>query len=542
MTRKASAEQGQVLVLFGAALVSLLAVSALVVDVGLLLSSQQRQRSLADTAALSGVQELQRVPTRAVGAAEREEARGAAMARIVSSLGASGSPTCATGGAPTADADTDGKRGYAADVVGCAITGTDFQVSIVTPSPICADCPRNDRARTLLVEVMRPNVPTLLARVVGLTSWSIRRTSVANLGRFTGEYGLITLRPPRYIAGVDANAADLDIHGSTTELVIVNGDVGVNTNLIYNGNGAKVTLDESRLVDYFDTNQGWTGLPQGRRIGTMIPDPNYAYPTRSGAPTYSTAAQASLAANQCRNEMNQVPDEYTVGGLPIKSLNPAVVTCLKPGIYQFMPAAMEKKVVLLTSGVYFFDQGLFVHGTLIGGYKQNQPGVAIVFRRQLGLLDAANAELFALNAGRRFLDPNGQEANAAIGFDGLRIETGGKQSVKLTIMVERDPNCLVVQPYPTQCGDAGNNTLHLSGGATLYLAGVQYAPSDNIDIAGSTSGTGYAGQVVAWTATYRGDVRVRQEYMGAGGNGVARLDAACTGTGSTGTEAAACHP
>ena len=110
-------------------------------------------------------------------------------------------------------------------------------------------------------------------------------------------------------------------------------------------------------------------------------------------------------------------------------------------------------------------------------------------------------------------------------------------------MVAKDPNCIPQRPYPSTCADLQNKTLSMSGGGKLYLAGVQYAPSDHVAIGGGAAGLGHAGRIVAWTIKYHGGVNIEQAYPGvSAGNGVIRLDAACSGAGATGATHSSCNP
>jgi hypothetical protein len=105
--------------------------------------------------------------------------------------------------------------------------------------------------------------------------------------------------------------------------------------------------------------------------------------------------------------------------------------------------------------------------------------------------------------------------------------------LKMTLIVLRDGypggnNCPVVLPYPGGCDDNHNGALDLAGGTALYLAGVQYAPSDNSSIAGSSDGQGYAGQIWAWTLKYAGTTTLNQEGANVEGPGNIRIDTACS--------------
>lgn len=65
----------------------------------------------------------------------------------------------------------------------------------------------------------------------------------------------------------------------------------------------------------------------------------------------------------------------------------------------------------------------------------------------------------------------------------------------------------------------------------MALAGVQYAPTDNVVISGGSAGAGDVGQIIAWTLKYDGGTTINQRYPGSTGNGILRIDAACSGPG-----------
>ena len=104
---------------------------------------------------------------------------------------------------------------------------------------------------------------------------------------------------------------------------------------------------------------------------------------------------------------------------------------------------------------------------------------------------------------------------------------------------QRDTRCTPVWPFPSACDNTAenqNDAIDLSGGSALYLAGVQYGPSDNMKIAGNTSSGGYVGQIIAWTVFYTGGSTIRQDGPNGPDLGILRLDAACTAPGT------ACNP
>jgi Putative Flp pilus-assembly TadE/G-like len=535
--RREGSEKGQVFVMVAAALTVLLGFSALVVDVGMLWNAQQNHRSIADAAALAGAQEMQIYGLRGINSAAREEARYAAMQQIKDRTGATAMPTCAVGGAPTSDLDGDGKMGYAADVRNCAFPGTDFMGSVLSPSAACRTC---EIERSIMVEVAS-GVPTFFAGLFGRDSWAVRKTSVATI-TYSADFAVLTLRPP--VVGSTTNAGDVSLNGSGTHLHVSIGDIGTNTNMVLTG-GALVTIDEGYKAHHYDAAPAWTQPPPAKKLINLITDPNHGYPTRVGVPTFANLAAARMTDAECNTLRAGVPTLYKWGGVAISAVPDVTkIQCLKPGIYTFMPVASTQDMILFAPGAYFFDAGLRVRSVAIGGYEAGSPGVVLVFTENSGgRLDANNAEVFALNAGGRFAGGTGAEATAARAIDGVPVQTGGELNLVITLMVTKDPNCVPVTPYPTACNDNGNKALSMAGGGSLYLAGVQYAPTDNVTFSGGSAGQGNAGRIVAWTVTYSGGTKMIQQYPGEReGNGILRLDAACTGAGTLSMSSSLCNP
>jgi hypothetical protein len=105
----------------------------------------------------------------------------------------------------------------------------------------------------------------------------------------------------------------------------------------------------------------------------------------------------------------------------------------------------------------------------------------------------------------------------------------------MSLLVKKDASCSVPtypQSEPNGCTDSNNKTLNMAGGGSLDIEGVQYAPTDNVEIHGGSSGTGQVGQIWAWTLFYSGGTQINQQGAGSIGPGVLRLDAACTAPGT----------
>lgn len=530
-------QRGQVLPLFALFLVVLLGFAALSIDVSGALSARRSYRSAADAAALAGAQDLQKGTGRAVTDVERTRARTHAMDRLISLMGASSPPMCPLD----------------VDVIDCALPGTGYRVSIKTPSPSCVSC---DPARSIQVTVRNPAYGLTFARVLGQTTWDVASTSVAGL-TYGRSYTIVTLRPPRKM-GSTFDVKDITLDGGTVVDVVI-GDVGSNSNMNYSGLGSLLKLADGYSMYYFDplSGPGWGTNPPGQKIPQLIADPDYQYPSMVGAPTWGDARESqanvpgkpvttAAGSSTCAAEWAKVDKTRYVA---VATTLPTRVYCYEPGIYDPAASSGPQKaqieastanVALLKPGAYYLKGGLDVGGSLIGGYEESLPGVALMFDECLNncIFNGNNAVLIALNAGTRFPATygGGAPATAAVDWQGQLVQTSGASSptppILMSILVKKDPGCYVptsapfVEPGP--CNASKNKTLNIKGTGSLVLHGVQYLPTDNVEIGGNSGTTGRVGQIIAWTLKYSGGVAINQEGVDGGGPGVLRLDAACT--------------
>jgi hypothetical protein len=329
-----------------------------------------------------------------------------------------------------------------------------------------------------------------------------------------------------------------------------------------------------------DDDQGW--YPPATPVGTphvdMIADPNYRYPLMTGslgtAPTFSdarTSTCGAVGANPactsaaldatCLNEAtNNVPSVYSF--MPTMLATPAKIYCYNPGIYDTTNSKQlsigPAELVILrhgAAGAYYFKSGMDVGGRLIGGYQAGAPGVALMFDEagpgncSYCIFATNSALVISINAGTKYpaTATTGAAATAARDWNNVLVETSGPFSpsppILMSVLVKKDTNgsggaqgCVVptgAGPYvePTACDANKDKTLSLLGNANIILEGVQYAPTDNIEIGGNSSSTGRVGQVIAWTLKYSGGIRINQEGPGSEGNGILRIDAACSAPG-----------
>jgi len=537
-----SGSKGQILPLTVLMMVTLIGITGLAIDVSSALSTQRYERAITDAASLAGAQDLQRAGTRrAPGPTEQSNARRHAMDVLVKQLGASSTPSTAVGSA-------------CLTATGCALPGTPYSASIETPSPSCIDCADHPEL-AVQVTLQNPSFGLSFSRLLGQSQWRVASTSVASIVH-SRAYGVFMLRPPlppnnRNLT--DPNEDDFFITGGS--ILNITGDIGTNTNLVYSGTNSLINLDSSDCsptCDYrgyhFDAYQAasWVGKPPTpQQIQAPILDPGYRIPVRSATvPTYSTEAQA-LDTTGCAAQQALVPAAYKMqNGISIKDLPASQVFCYKPGVYQFQinnskggttnPTAFLLEPGTGNGGVFWLDKGLSNSSTIVGGYQPGTPGVALVFpecKNSQCQLSGQSSDLLALNFGDQYSNPSGTRAMAAqCGSDcqvAGPVQAGTTPPVLMSLMVVPDPGCYVDVQEPPTCNESNNKTLNLPGGGNLFVAGVQYAPTDNVNIKGNATTTGTLGELISWTVKFDSSF-LNLESAAVEKSGVLRLDRACS--------------
>jgi hypothetical protein len=382
-----------------------------------------------------------------------------------------------------------------------------------------------------------PTFGLTFARILGQDTWNVGVSAVAGL-QFNKSYTIVALRPPKGEAIPDVRSMRVD---GNTHVFVSRGDVGTNANMTYGGTDSWIQLDSGYRMYYFDPSNPalWGSNPPSSQITALIPDPFYPIPVKGSSPPVGTedvAGCPDIAADILANP-NYAPS-VPVDGLGAPDMTK--IHCYTKGVYP--NAAWDLNIpngtlAILEPGLYFMDGLLDVQGGLIGGYEPNSEGVALVFQESVGtqFKNRTTGTIVALNAGDRFGNPSGDEATAAHDYSGGLVQTNTTPAVLMTVIVQRDPRCPVTYPFPADCNNAAENTnksIDLSGGSGLYLAGVQYAPTDNITVAGNATTGGYVGQIWAWTIKYTGGSVINQEGAQAEEPGILRLDAACTAPGT----------
>ncbi len=584
-------QHGQVIVLFAFSLVALLLVVALVLDVARAYAALRYQSGVADAAALAGAQDLQDLDasgntTMSVSTADYPVAQCDAYNLLVRQLAAPPPPAVPATLDCTSATVLNGFGWSATTTTYTAVVGS-YTVQITTPYP-----PASNGDRAVKVGIRQTNFGLTFGNAVcllpgsgcvsGAPSWSPAVASVAG-GGFGGQYAVVTLRGSHWLKKQDANYDDITLTGGST-LNVVQGDVGTNTDLVTNGCGtssasALILASGAKLDHYDDISVTWCNpVPKDHVIQFPVPDPDY-WATASSAlsstpPTYSTASAAQDAG--CANvggsaspglTLTDIGKTYSPANWPgltkAGDLSTTNTVCYKPGIYTFdIHNTSNTTVVLLEPGMYWFNAGLTMYGPMIGGYAADQPGVTLVFPEgsQCTATGGSAACNFAGNNSPLVALNMGSCTPSSVASSPLCAETSGATpapswdattstwtgspvaqvsfagphgstiTVPETLIVTHDPGCYVQADAtePTSCSDTSNNVLNIPGGGSLYVAGVQYAPSDNVHISGGSGSNGTVGQIIAWTVTYNGSATVNEFYPGSIGNMVLRLDTVCS--------------
>lgn len=481
-------EAGQVLPIAALFMFALLLFAALAVDVTSVLSAERFYTTTADASALAGAQDLQKGTTKVITNTERTRARTHAMDVLWRELGADFKPVV---GACAPDSD----------ITECALPGTPYLVSVVTPAPHCVRCDVN---RALKVTVRNPTYDLSFANLVGQGSWNVESSAVAAL-EFKGNYALIALKP------VDSNFQDgVRGNGSGTVIKVDGGDIGTNTNAELNS--ATFDIAPGYDIHYLDDSVGmqWGPPPPGVLNQSEIPDPQPPAPSFDGADTWDAQADGVVACPDEVIALDTVPDD---------------VVCYAPGIYRkiknndrFEVGNSDKTYLL--PGAFKFEGGMDVGGWLYGGLVANQPGV-ILYIPSDEELDANNAEAMVLNTA----------ATAPQDWSDPPADMVNDKGLMVTIYSPRIEACFN-GTIPIECPkeeDKNEPDIKLAGQSELSIKGVVYTPTKAIGIRGGSGTNAIDGQIIGWTQEWSGGSTLNLTYPDSDGIGLLRLDAACTG-------------
>lgn len=584
-------EQGQILVLAVLMMFALIAIAGLAIDVSGAFLEERWERSVADSASLAGAQDLQTPDRTLPGNTDRSRARQHAMDILVIELKATSTPAtdvaspclqvpgCALPGTPYVVSIHAGVEGTLP--IPTCVSDCDARRAVQVNVSRC----------TLQGGTCVPNFQLTFSRVFpAFRSWNVSTASVAGIVH-ARQVGVVTLRPPKpRNNGGDANENDLVVDGNNTRVIVGDSDVITNTNVSCSGTNAEIDLDVAQgfAIYYFDPYRLWDGSsgtssglcsnpPPGIPITSAVDDPGYAYPSRptdaahiySKGPNSDPNNQAKGTdplhagydpnySTRCAAQQSSVPAAYRElkTSQRVNDSTQVTAVCLRPGIYNYKieakdPASGNPDVFLLEPGVYFLDYGADVSSTLIGGYVGARPGVpspgvAVVLGESNSpngnpgqMITSSATSVLALNFGDRYCpvpatDPcplGASWASPAIGVGGpVQTLDASGAPIPITVMVQHDPTCTVVNYDPVACNENQNQTLKLTGGGNIFLAGVQYAPTDNVVLKGNASQGAEVGAMWAWTLKFTGGTVYRIQASNPQMIGNLRLVRACSPT------------
>lgn len=520
--------RGQVIVLVAFVMVVLIGFVGLAVDVGMAYAEYRYEKAVAEAASLAGGQDLQQPategghPERTIDDSHRLNARTHALELLVKELGA-GAPSCSP----------------SADIVQCPLPGTPYVVSIHTPSLTCVDCSPN---LAVQVTVEHPKFGLFFPRIFGHTDWDIGATSVAGIN-YGIRYGLVTLRPPDPNRNNtnDPNNCDVDVSGNGTRVVVRGGDIGSNTTACTSGANAYIELDSGYHIYHFNAGEPWLkidGEPVGIRSQHLIADPLYLTDQDLVDIKAALDADGRRWASQVAGE--DVDCAAAATWAPGADV-PAGAKCYKPGIYpDASPHAFSTTVdAFLYPGVYYFEGSVSVGAgaTLIGGNtsRETQPngGVALIMAKDKTLSVGGTGSGIDLNRGPTDCADDGCRAGPAVATSGGKVMVAPDGTL-ITLIVERWPGCFNAG-MPRLCTDTNNDnfnrSLSLQGSGVLYVAGIVYAPSDQVRVrSDNTDQEGTIGQIISWTVDYTGNTALNQLAFSRDTPGILRIDAACSRT------------
>jgi Flp pilus assembly protein TadG len=544
--RNATRQEGQVLVLFALMIVAMLAFASLAIDVSGAYVAERFQKTVTDAVSLAGAQDLFDPTSRAVNSTQQQTALKNAMKDLAIELNVVPVPSC-----PQVSFGSGTGAGW--KIVDCSLGTGQYHAWLTTPSPSCVSC---DPRRSVQVTLGRPSFDVTFGRLFGQKTWNIAATSVS--GTAPGiRYGLVVLRPQTPRRGCTTSTDilnDVEVKGDNTTLTIRNGDIGSNTSVYSNSStgGALVVLNTGFHIYHLCPQEVWNGGADGVTIQPPpLNDPNYVTSDQFNA-MFAYLQTNSLFANQDAGKVTPCPPSSATVNPP------AGATCYLPGYYpsgactgggQCAFTVQSSETVYLLPGVYAFGGNVNINGTLIGGNVSGQPGVALLFKKDDGAghpyvfqgpSGSSSSLGISLNMGDSICAQDSCRATpvGVLTFPLLETQT----HVPITIVVEKYPGCF--EPgttTPTACTDTNNDNqnklINLSGGSQLDVAGIIYAPTDQLQLKGKTGAHSTLGQVVAWKITYTGGTSYDQSFPGLFYSGVVRIDAAC----SKGSPATPCN-
>jgi hypothetical protein len=462
ITRRASREGGQVLVLFAGGLIGLIAIAALVFDTGQSLLDRRAEQNVADAAALAGARYLPGACTTAPSVATCSQAIAAAtaVAQVNGYVDGTAGHTVVVKSPPGPEAEFAGVPGH-----------IEVQISGSRPS--------------------------FFSGVLGLTAWKTSAIGVArNANDVTLPYSLLALDP---------SSCDVNKIAGNGGTVSLGGTLHVDSNcspgaLLISGSGG-LAAPECDFVGSKDVNGGAVDGCVAETSGAQVSgDPLKGLP----APTKPALASIPTRISGTKTAPAPCPNS----GKPGAATETAPALCnftssyagevwrVYPGYY---PGGLRFTggTVYMDPGVYWIGGGGFqvrggvVKSTAIGDNTGTLGGGVLIYNSQDqdATLMAACASNPAANAGcYDSIQLNGSGAGLSL----MPIQSGPYKN--MVIFVDR-----TLTEYP------GAADINLDGSSsTINISGTIYAPKGYVVINGGSS-FALSTQIICWDFKINGN-------------------------------------
>ena len=292
-----------------------------------------------------------------------------------------------------------------------------------------------------------------------------------------------------------------------THVIVSKGDVGTNANMTYCGSGKPTlhwTADTRWTTSIRSTARsgGPRPDPKATKIGNVVPDPAYPVPQKGLTPpvgAVDTTGCAAIAAASVR-------ESARLRAIPFR-LRPEPPDMTKITCYQ--TGRIQRRDVTVNNGTLAHPgaRALLLRWRIERPRQRDRWIHAGEPRGRPRLPRIPGSTEFKTDR-RRIRCPTdrcpqcwykvwqsriGVEATAALDYSGAsdRQTNGTTPQTLMTLIVPPDQSVSgrvsVSHRRARTSAENKNKSIDLSGGTGLYLAGVQYAPTDNITIAGNSS-------------------------------------------------------
>lgn len=465
-TERRRGERGQILVIFAGGLVLIMAIAAIVFDVGQNLLDRRTEQNVSDAAALAGARYV-------VGAAYTYHG------------GCAAAPT----GLPAIDAACDiaADSGYH--------DGVDGRTVRVDMPPIA---PSAFSGLPGYIEVQIGSTrPSFFAGLLGVANQKVGALGVAtNASDIALPYSLLALDPH--------GCASNKINGAPGTIVTTNGTVHVDSDctngaILLSGNGV-LNAPQCDVVGNIKTSGGAVNNCTSAPAGVLVSgDPlrNLPPPPKPALPaTVQTLTAAGATCIPGSAGCGTIPDDCPGGSSPATEISPGVCAFAQngkkfrifPGLY---PGGIE-----VTRGIVYMDPGIYWIGG--GGVSVKVTGGSTTG----ALISKAVGENTGVNPTGGVLIYNSVNPITGGGYGPIHLNGGAGATLALhpiQTTIYKNMVIFVDRDAATGAGDLDLN----GGGAILEVIGTIYAPTGEVKFNGSATDV-LSAQVICYNFSVNG--------------------------------------